>query len=223
MKIFIDFDDVLFNTGKFREDYKKIFWKNNISKEIFEKYYYDYPLKQKNGHLKKYDAWEHIKKIKNSEKIDVNNLKKEIISFLDKSEKYVFSDVADFMDSFGKSNLYLVSYAVTDFQKLKIKNSKIKKYFEKIIITDSMKSVPIKKIIKEGVEEAFFLDDRVEQIGDVKREIPEIKTIFVHRKEGRYKDRKNKYCDFECSNLKQAQKIIKSWKKQNGKSKYREK
>ena len=38
MKVFIDFDDVLFNTKKFIEDMEVIFQKHGISKNIFMKH-----------------------------------------------------------------------------------------------------------------------------------------------------------------------------------------
>ena len=38
---FIDFDDTLFNTKKFKKELIKIFLKNNINKKQFTEFYYD--------------------------------------------------------------------------------------------------------------------------------------------------------------------------------------
>jgi hypothetical protein len=54
----------------------------------------------------------------------------------------------------------------------------------------------------------FLLEDRVAQITDVEKRFPFVKTILLKRKEGRYDDKKNKYCEFEAKNLKEALKII---------------
>jgi hypothetical protein len=75
-----------------------------------------------------------------------------------------------------------------------------------------MKSYPIRDIlcsdnIKKD-EQIFFLDDRIEQIDDVKKYHKRIKTVFINRKDGRYQNVADEMCDFECKNLKQARKII---------------
>jgi trehalose-6-phosphate synthase len=58
-------------------------------------------------------------------------------------------------------------------------------------------------------EKVFFLDDRTEQICGVKKKFPYVTTILIKRPEGRYQDmKKDKYCDFEAHNLKEAEKII---------------
>lgn len=212
MKIFLDFDDVLFNTKKFVVDYKKIFRLHGISEDIYKKYYYDYPPNRKNSKLKKYISEPHIDKIGKEEKIDVSDLKRDIEVFLGKANKYVFSDVADFLNSFNKKDNYLISYSKNKFLESKIKNSGVAKYFKTIIMTDVMKSLPIKDIMRNDNikkdEQMFFLDDRIEQIDDVKKHCKWVKTIFVNRKEGRYQNSASKMCDFECKNLKQAAKII---------------
>lgn len=41
MIVFIDFDDVVFNSGKLSEELKGLFFKRGIEESLFEKYYYD--------------------------------------------------------------------------------------------------------------------------------------------------------------------------------------
>lgn len=213
MKIFIDFDDVLLNTKKFRSDYKNLFSVNGIPNNIFEKYYYDYPVKKRNGKLIKYDSGEHLKQIKNKEKIKTAKLHRDISKLIKEIERYVFSDARKFLETFNKGDLYLISYAKTKFQERKIKNSGLAKYFRKIIIIDKLKAAAIKKILKQKQaamkEKMYFIDDRAEQINDVKKKIPAIMTILIKRKEGRYSNKKTKYCDYVVKNLIKAKKIIK--------------
>lgn len=212
MKIFIDFDDVIFNTGKFKKELTKVFLNNGIAKDVFEKYYYDYPVRQKNGKLKKYDPLKHIERIKKNMKIPAADLKKALDKFTGDTKKYVFRDAEIFLKSFNKNDLYLVSYARTKFQENKIKNSGISKYFKKMVIIDELKSSAIKEFFRKDKikkeEGLYFLDDRVEQIESVKKKYPFIVTILVKRKEGRYSDEKNKYCDFEVKNLEEVKEII---------------
>ncbi|MDO8240405.1 MAG: HAD hydrolase-like protein [Candidatus Moranbacteria bacterium] len=212
MKVFLDFDDVLFNTKKFVVDYKKIFRLHGISEDVYKKYYYDYLPNKKNSKLKKYISEPHIDKIGKEEGIDVSALKQDIEVFLGTASKYVFSDVYDFLGSFKKNDSYLISYSKNKFLESKIKNSGVAKYFKKVVMTDSLKSLPVRDIMREDNikkdEQVFFLDDRIEQIDDVKKHYKWIKTVFINRKEGRYQNIADDMCDFECKNLKQAKKII---------------
>jgi len=213
MKIFVDFDDVIFNTKEFVSDFKKIFQDNGVSQEVFNKYYYGYPIKQKGGRLKKYDPWEHIRLIKKELNIDVDKLKRDLIEFLNNAGAYVFHDVRGFLESFDKGGLYLISYGRTDFQGLKISKSGVAQYFRKIIITDRLKSEPIKRIVENSDETMYFLEDRVEQIDDVKKNMPRIITILVKRKEGRYDDKRSEHCDHVVNDLKGALEVINSVQK----------
>ncbi|MFA5993591.1 MAG: hypothetical protein WC823_01375 [Parcubacteria group bacterium] len=212
MKIFIDFDDVLFNTKKFVVDYKKIFRLHGINEDMYKKYYYDYPPNKKNSKLKKYIAEPHIDRIGEKEKIDVSDLKHDIEVFLSKASKYVFPDVDYFLSSFKKEDSYLISYSKNKFLESKINNSGVTKYFKEIIMTDFLKSSPVRDIMRKDDigkdERIFFLDDRIEQIDDVKKHHKFIETIFINRKEGRYQNVADEMCDFVCYNLKQAKKII---------------
>lgn len=205
-KIFLDFDDVLFNTKDFVTDYKKMFSKFGISKNLFQKYYYGYPVK-KDKKLLKYSPYEHLKRIKENSGIDTKKLKEGINDFAKDTSIYIFSDVLDFLKNFSKKELFLLSYGETKFQNLKIKNSGITKYFSKIIVGDKLKAETIKNLIKNS-DTNYLLEDRVEQITDVEKKFPFVKTILLKRQEGRYKDKKNRYCEFEAKNLAQVLKII---------------
>lgn len=209
--IFVDFDDVIFHTKKFIQDEKRIFARHGFSEEIFKKHYYSY---RKKGKRKWgfYDLKKQILGIKEELGMNVSSLEQELEFFLNDTSNYIFSDVEFFLKKFEKRELYLLSYSKTNFQKLKIKNSGIAKYFKKIIVTDDKKSKAILEIIKKKKnwkkEKTYFLDDRIEYLKDVKNKISHIKTIFIKRKEGRYKDDKTKDCDFAVKNLDEALKII---------------
>ncbi|EKE11173.1 MAG: hypothetical protein ACD_15C00133G0024 [uncultured bacterium] len=210
MKIFIDFDDVLFNTKRFKEDYFKIFKKKGVSKKIFKECYFD-PLD--NRDIKNYDPMSHIKRVCERIKIDVDALEKEIENFTADTGKYVFSDVAEFLDKFEKKELDIISFSITNFQKAKVYNSGLTKFFSKVKIVDSLKGEIILKIIKKenllSEKDVYFVDDRVEQIENVKKICPQVTTILCSRREGRYRDRKNKYCDYKIAKLKEVGSIIK--------------
>ncbi len=213
MKIFIDFDDVSFNTGKFVLDLKKVFAKHGIDEKIFAQSYLDYPIRNKNGSLKKYDVYHHIDILENKIKVDVTNLRKDVDRLISGAKKYLFADVYDFVSFCGKSNVYVVSYGDTQLQFDKMIHSGLPENVKNVLISDDLKSKGVAEIIgKDRIKKSeamYFLDDRIEQLEDVKKKFPRITTILVKRKQGRYNDAMNGFCDFEAGDLERAEKIIK--------------
>lgn len=201
MKIFIDFDDVLFNTKKFIFEYLKIFKKHGISEEVFKKYYYK--EKQINNGSKKYNFNKHLKRISRNLNIDIKNLKSDINKFLFSTEKFIFRDVKKTLGNFKKDDLYILSYGDKKFQNKKIKNSGIADYFKKIIISHKDKQ----SFLKEK-KPFYFLDDRVAHLENIKKIYPFAITILIKRKNGRYSDEKNNFCDYEIKNLLEIKKVI---------------
>ena len=125
-KIFLDFDDVLFNTRDFVRDYKKIFYSFGVSEKLFNKNYYGYPVKN-NGRLMKYNPEKHLECLEKEPGINIAGIKKGVRDFVKNTSQYIFPDAIDFLKSFPRKELFLLSYGETKFQKLKIKNSGIEK------------------------------------------------------------------------------------------------
>lgn len=210
MKVFVDFDDVIFNTGKFKTDLKELFLAEGIDGEMFDKHYYD---PKDTRRLKMFDPILHALRIETETGISMQELMIKIGIFLKDVSKYVFEDVGDFLKFVGKKNVYLISYGDEKFVKLKVTGSGIMRNIAGVRVADGRKSDVIKKIILaenfSANEKIFFLDDRSEQIADVKKEIPKVFTIIVKRPEGRYDDPKETFCDFEAKDFREAQEIIK--------------
>ena len=108
MKIFFDFDDVLFNSKQFKEDYFSIFKKRGVSRKIFEACYYD-PLDERN--IKLYDPMGHIKRVCSEIGIDVTTLEAEISAFVADTSDYVFADVVGALARFQRKQLCIVSFS----------------------------------------------------------------------------------------------------------------
>lgn len=211
MKIFIDFDDVLFNTKDFKNDIRRIFEKNGVSEKIFSKYYKEFPTRKKKGEIRKYNPREQIRKIKKLG-IKIGGIERDFSNLLKKSKKYIFNDGIKFLNKFKKEELYIVSYGDKKFQTEKIENSGIGNYFKKILIADTSKAVGIRKALRnkniEPGEAIIFIDDRVKFLRDIKKSYPGMVTIHMKRKEGRFFDKKTRYCDFEAENFDEAIKIL---------------
>jgi FMN phosphatase YigB (HAD superfamily) len=211
MKIFIDFDDVLFNTNSFVEDIEKIFAGHGVSEKVFKKYYREPKSEKESKIIRKYNPYEQIKRIKASG-IRIGALDKSLKSFLKDTRKYLFKDGKKFLNKLKKEDLYVVSYGDRKFQMEKIKNSGIAKYFKKIVIADVSKAVGIRKILKcrniiPG-EALIFIDDRAKFLEDIKKSYPGMATFLFKRKEGRYDDMRTKYCDFEVRDFEEVLDVI---------------
>lgn len=212
VKIFIDFDDVIFNTKQFKADFKEMFLTQGISGDIFDKYYND---PNDTRAIKTFDPWKQLARMKSEINLNTVEITKLVNEYIADMSRYVFDDVKDFVAAIGAENIWLLSYGEKEFQIKKIKNSAIAKLIPRVIVTDESKAAEMKKILpapgkqKEG--EVYFLDDRLEQIREVKNIFPTVRTILIKRPEGRYQEmQKEDCCDFEAHNLKEAQTIIKT-------------
>lgn len=219
MKIILDFDDVIFNTRRFNHDYRRAFFVRGIPENVFNDCYHQLSTSGRPGR-KLYDPQKHFKALGCQLVIEERKLKEILNKFIKTADKYLFPDAINFLKKFKKKDLYLVSYGKKGYQDLKISRARVKKYFKKVAILDGAKSRAVAQIIKSEKigkdEQIFFLDDRADWVGDVKKRYPRVITFLVKRREGRYDDKKNKHCDFEVKNLKEAAKIIENLEKIKG-------
>lgn len=210
MRVFIDFDDVIFNTKQFKHDFKSMFIESGISSEIFDKYYND-PNDART--VKTFDPWKQIERIHAELDIDTEKIANLVNSYISDISAYVFDDVDDFVRKIGAENICVLSFGEKEFQTKKIMNSKIGNLICNLVVTEELKSDSIMRILSRDdageSEEIFFLDDRIEQIDDIKKKIPRIKTILIKRPEGRYQEmKKDECCDYEAHSLKEAKDLI---------------
>lgn len=216
MKIFIDFDDVIFNAKRFKKDLIDVFLKNGITRQEFDNSYYTFQKKaQVEG--KFYDPKNQIKVLKKRFKINKEKLEKDLDYFLADMSKYIFPDVHDFLSCFPKKDLYLITYGHVRFQRKKIRNSGMSKYFKKILISKDHKvNIVLEECKKYGFspekEDILLIDDRPEQIEKTEEAKKKIKTFRMCRPQGRYSDLLCIDKDWEVKNLREIKKIIKQEK-----------
>jgi len=211
MKIFLDFDDTLFNTRAFIEDMKGVFEECGIPKDLFDRSYQE--IKVSFGKTERtYDFDVHLRKLKESASFDEMCLREKVRTFVADSARYLFSDVADFVSLLRKNqcSLFILSFGTSEFQKEKIVGSGLGVSVEKIIITTDMdnKEMALKKEVSSDDKEVWFFDDRMKYVESVKRVFPGIRTVLVKRKEGRYQDEPTSLCDYVVSDLIEGGKIV---------------
>ncbi len=188
MMYFIDFDDTIFNTGKFAKDFKNIFAKYNISEIEFNESYVPCREGNHNKAFKDYDLEKQLIDIESRHgKMPI--LRKELNSFVKSSSKYIFDDFYEFVKKVPKNNIFLVSYGSSSFQKLKIENSSVLNYVHDYVLTKTNKADCIDKIFsrnKQGERRLTFIDDRPDQLEKVQRKYPNMLIYRMKRLEGRY-------------------------------------
>jgi len=209
MKIIIDFDDVLFNTARFKEELARVFAKNNVPEKEF-KHSYDACAKNIGNGLVRRNVYAQIVFLEEKLGIGGEKLRKGLDDFLSDTSRFVFPDAGEFFSWFKKEDLILFSFGGSDFEKKKIMNSGLAPFFGRIILTGETKSIG--EIGLAIGEKFIFIDDRTEHIENIKNEMPACATILLKRKEGRYDSPKTKYVDFEAGNLTEADRIIKKIK-----------
>lgn len=168
MKIFLDFDGVIFNTELFKKQLGKIFFKNGVPKEIFKKTYRNF---EKNN--LPYSFAKHLKFLAKNEKINSKKISADLRKLLDNLKPYVSGEARIFLKHFYKNDLYLISYGDLNFQKQKIKGAEVSRFFRRVIITTADKGKIIEKIVKKDKfkkgERIVFIDDKPKHIREVKR------------------------------------------------------
>ena len=168
MKIYLDFDRTLFDTNAFLEEIYHIIDKYNISLEIFNKY----KDKVINNGFNCYNILREIgKDFYVNEKIY-----KEIDDLIKNDSIFIYADVKEFLDYLKSKNyeIILLTKGNKMFQERKIEYSKIKKYFNKIIITLQNKGD------LDIDYHAIFIDDNFYELSSIKRNNP-LKIIYIDR------------------------------------------
>lgn len=208
MKIFLDFDDVLFNTRDFRKDRDIFLQRHGIRDEYLDQAYVREFSDKKTG----YSLEKHLGRVKHDflRELDVENVLLDFYGEMKFLQKYVFSDVPKFIESLrgGRNNkIIILSFGEDDFQRKKIEGSGLSSLVDEVIVTEKKKADMLKGIVGKKEEKVFFLDDRVQYMKEMKEIFPFVKTILVSRPEGRYHDARDKWCDFEVQNLEEAKRI----------------
>lgn len=166
MNIYIDFDETLFDTSRFYNDFINLCKSYNINESKV------YNLRNKCNTLFSLDKL--ALDIKNKYNLDA--------SFIDEvnklySSKYLYDDVIPFLKKYYKeNNLYILSYGENNYQLKKINCCNFTKYFKNIIITTNKG--------KENIdyENSLFIDNNPKEIENLSK-ASATKIIRIKRKD----------------------------------------
>ncbi|MDO8566490.1 MAG: HAD hydrolase-like protein [Candidatus Moranbacteria bacterium] len=211
MKIFLDFDDTLFNTAAFIGVSRSLFVDFGVSEEMYKDAWQK--VREWRGlESLSYDFEAHMKELHKKKDFDDKESRKKVEDFYrERTREYVFPDVEGFLQKMrDRGNaLYLISFKTGDFQDKKIAASGLAKYFDALATGPEEKGEVLRQFFGENEEvNGCFVDDRLHQIESVKRTFPKIITIHMQRREGRYHDESNESCDYVVSDLEEAENIL---------------
>ncbi|MFW5888619.1 MAG: HAD family hydrolase [Patescibacteria group bacterium] len=173
MTVIFDFDDTLFDKSSFVDRLAEIM---GVSGDEF--------LDTYNEHFKKnkisYSAYEHLEVLNGikREQFDKRSAQKRVDEFLQDVSAFVFPDAVKLLEAVRKKEpeLILLSAGNSDFQRVKIKNSGISDFFDKIIVTadkvDSLRPWSGKEII--------FINDKEGENCKVAKEYPLAKVLLIN-------------------------------------------
>ncbi|MEX1063926.1 MAG: hypothetical protein WD898_04010 [Candidatus Paceibacterota bacterium] len=171
-KLVLDFDHTLFDDGSFMESISSVFHKFGISRGDFEVSY------EKTKLL--HGSWNPFSQARLIFGDTPASFIKDMDSTFRRAHRHVFPDAKEFLSQSLTQNTIL-SFGDEEAQMLKIKNSKIDRYFESIIITsDSLKTDFFAKQKIETLT-TVFVDDRVKTVDAVKSAFPSVFCVLMKR------------------------------------------
>jgi FMN phosphatase YigB (HAD superfamily) len=204
MKLILDFDDTIFDTGSWMEEIINIFIGEGFTRE---EYFVNYERSKKEKG--DFDIDSMIGFFGEKKGIDKKKIKSKIDALIKNSKKFVYEDFFDFVRGFEKKDLILVSVGLKEIQMGKIENSGIVPFLSRVSIPKKYKSDEIDLVSKKyPSEKIFFIDDKAKQIDEAKRRLPQIVAIKMERPTGRHVALKSELADFTVKNLSEAKEII---------------
>ena len=179
MKYIFDFDDVLFDTEKFKEHIFNFLEKVGVNKLKVKTYYRKDRESKSPFSLKKFlldiCAAEGIKR-------DQQEMYEDIMRTC---QIFINGDLRELITRLGKENCFLVTDGLEEFQKDKIKHSAVHRLFNQIYIVQGSKKGPVEYVCGKYTDEpVIFFDNKKEYFNDLDKEkFPNLKTVEVPKGE----------------------------------------
>jgi FMN phosphatase YigB (HAD superfamily) len=180
--IIFDLDKTLFNTPMLKEDFEKVFERNNLrGQEFFKTFYraYDSNAKEKGC----YSIDKHLALLKDFKKEQKENIKKELILTMEsRGSSYLYQDVLPILNFLkqNKQEITLLTKGDKDFQNFKIRMTGLDKFFNEVKIVSKIEPKLINNIIS-GKKDCLFMSDSVDDLRKVQKAVNNITCVFIRR------------------------------------------
>lgn len=194
MIIIFDLDNTLLNTAAVK---RKLAWVLGITPQKFQETYY---LSNQKG---KYNFYRHLECVSRLDEKDEKKCLSNLNKVMKNLDKYLYKNSESLIKNLAKEKNYLIllTYGNRKWQKEKVKNLKIKKYFKKIIFAEKCKSHSL-DFLKTSKERIIFVNDNAKECKKIKKIYPNIEIFLV---DGKYAH--NIKHDFKINKLKNVLKL----------------
>lgn len=181
--IVLDFDYTLFDAAKFRGDLGASLIKLGIDEKFFSETYKQ--VRYREGKESDYQPDKHLQILADKTDTDYLKLKDTYYQVIGEAKEYLYPDTLDFLKKMKQENnkLILLTFGNPEFQKLKVQNSGIGKYFEEIYYTDGSKTSLAHKITDDP--NVTFINDNPHEILELKSIYPQATFIQISRTNGK--------------------------------------
>lgn len=206
MRIYLDFDDTILDTGGFKRELERVFREAGCSEEDFLGGYE--AAKAKAGG---FDLDTILESFARTSGFDAAAARKEAYSMLSHIDAFVHDDFFDFAREFGPDRLALISFGKTAMQRTKIENANIAPHFGEIIVTDRGKEEHFREIVKQHPgKQIFFVDDKAEQVDRVKEVAPDVTAMKMERPGGLHTHTQSRLADHKVRDFAEVANIIRN-------------
>lgn len=179
MNFYLDFDYTLFNTYAFRNELYNILEQNGLDKSYLA-------LTLEDREQKLINVREVFKELSEINNLNIDNFIKPLDELYKKSDRFVYDDVIDFLKylRMKKHKIYLLTWGEREYQREKLKASKLEEYFDETIFTEKLKYT-----LDINYKNGIFIDDSIRDLEGLYNE--NAKYVFrIKRKDGKNSDKK---------------------------------
>ena len=209
MKIFIDFDDTLFDSNKFKRYFENIFIEEGISRGNLRKSYDQ--VKEKGV----YSLENHLRLLRLNFGINEKIIKEKLKVLFSDLSNCVYSDSWKILGRFPKKDLIILSFGQHSFQRKKIIGSKVTPKVFRVIITQKRKIETIHEFMKKcgySREKIVLIDNRAEFLEKIEKADHKVLTIQMVRNNS---EKIAKHADYRVKNFGEVIKILKKEEKKS--------
>ncbi len=205
MKIFVDFDDVLFNTRAFMRDLVAACAPFGVTPAQWHAAYRDRAGDVPGVHapftivrfapiLARAVGGDATVLAQAMEEATMRNL-----------QKYVFADSVAFLRYFSRDDVFILTYGDDTFQRARVVGCGLGALVAETFVTQAQKVEVLVDYLDAHPTvmptEMVYLDDRAVYFGPVKAQLPAVRTVLVMRPERRYNDAPTAACDCAVQDL----------------------
>ncbi len=179
--IILDFDYTLFNAASFKREMMAELGKLGVSQKVFKRTYRQAIVTTKNSY--DYSVSEHLTLIvKQQVNLNYKQAEESIDKVITESAKHLYAQAHIFLKILNLKGykLVLITRGNKTWQALKIKNTKVNNYFDKIIISPKWKTDSLQKMTKI-VKYAYFVSDHIDEVVDIKKFVSTYQPILKLR------------------------------------------